>query len=54
MDGIHSFQYTPKIASLDRSVEHEGNEIRVLRIQEGKIGKTVDIILAGDLETSET
>ncbi|CAN7692201.1 tyrosine-type recombinase/integrase [Duganella sp. LjRoot269] len=36
-------------ASIKR-IEHEGREIRVLRIQQGKTGKTVDIILAGDLE----
>jgi len=36
-------------ASIKR-IDHEGREIRVLRIQQGKTGKTVDIILAGDLE----
>ncbi len=33
-----------------KRIEHEGREIRVLRIQQGKTGKTVDIVLAGDLE----
>lgn len=33
-----------------KRIDHEGREIRVLRIQQGKTGKTVDIILAGDLE----
>lgn len=37
------------IANIKR-VDYEGSEIRVLRIQQGKTGKTVDIILAGDLE----
>jgi integrase len=36
------------IANIKR-VEHRGKEVRVLRIQQGKTGKTVDIILAGDL-----
>lgn len=33
-----------------KRIEHEGRMIRVLRITQGKTGKTVDIILAGDLE----
>lgn len=33
-----------------KKVEHEGREVRVLRISQGKTGKTVDIVLAGDLE----
>jgi len=33
-----------------KRVEHEGQEIRVMRIHQGKTGKTVDIILAGELE----
>ncbi len=33
-----------------RKVAHEGREVRVLRIKQGKTGKTVDILLAGDLE----
>lgn len=33
-----------------KRIEHEGREIRVLRVQQGKTGKTVDIVLAGDLE----
>jgi len=33
-----------------KTVEFEGEDVRVLRIQQGKTGKTVDIILAGDLE----
>jgi integrase len=36
------------IADIKR-VEHQGKEVRVVRIQQGKTGKTVDIILAGDL-----
>lgn len=33
-----------------KRIDHEGREVRVLRITQGKTGKTVDIILAGDLE----
>ena len=33
-----------------KRIEHEGREVRVLRIGHGKTGKTVDIVLAGDLE----
>lgn len=33
-----------------KKIEHEGREVRVLRISQGKTGKTVDILLAGDLE----
>lgn len=33
-----------------RRIDHEGQEMRVLRVMQGKTGKTVDIILAGDLE----
>lgn len=33
-----------------KKVEHEGREVRVLRVSQGKTGKTVDIVLAGDLE----
>jgi integrase len=33
-----------------KRIDHEGREIRVLRVQQGKTGKTVDIVLAGDLE----
>lgn len=33
-----------------KKIEHEGKEVRVLRISQGKTGKTVDIVLAGDLE----
>lgn len=33
-----------------KRVEHEGREVRVLRIRQGKTGKTVDILLAGELE----
>lgn len=36
-------------ASIKR-IEYEGRQLRVLRITQGKTGKTVDIILAGDLE----
>ncbi len=36
------------IANIKR-VEHQGKEVRVLRIKQSKTGKTVDIILAGDL-----
>ncbi len=32
-----------------KRIEHQGKEVRVLRIQQAKTGKTVDIILAGDL-----
>jgi integrase len=34
-----------------KKIDHQGEEIRVLRIKQGKTGKTVDIIIAGDLET---
>lgn len=37
------------IANIKR-IEHEGKEVRVLRISQGKTGKTVDILLAGALE----
>jgi site-specific recombinase XerD len=33
-----------------KKIQHEGREVRVLRISQGKTGKTVDIVLAGDLE----
>lgn len=33
-----------------KKVQHEGREVRVLRISQGKTGKTVDIVLIGDLE----
>lgn len=33
-----------------KKVQHEGREVRVLRVSQGKTGKTVDIVLAGDLE----
>lgn len=33
-----------------KKIDHEGREVRVLRINQGKTGKTVDIILAGELE----
>lgn len=33
-----------------KRIDHEGREVRVLRVQQGKTGKTVDILLAGDLE----
>lgn len=32
-----------------KRVEHEGKEVRVLRVKQGKTGKTVDIVLVGDL-----
>jgi integrase len=32
-----------------KRVDYEGREVRVLRIKQGKTGKTVDIVLAGDL-----
>ena len=32
-----------------KRIEHEGREIRVLPIKQGKTGKTVDIVIAGDL-----
>jgi integrase len=32
-----------------KRIEHKGREVRVLRIKQGKTGKTVDIILAGEL-----
>ncbi len=32
-----------------KKIDHEGNEVRVLRITQGKTGKTVDILLAGEL-----
>jgi integrase len=32
-----------------KRIEHQGKEVRVLRVQQAKTGKTVDIILAGDL-----
>jgi site-specific recombinase XerD len=33
-----------------KKVEHVGREVRLLRVGQGKTGKTVDIVLAGDLE----
>jgi site-specific recombinase XerD len=33
-----------------KKIQHEGREVRVLRVSQGKTGKTVDIVLAGDLE----
>jgi len=33
-----------------KKVEREGREVRVLRVSQDKTGKTVDIVLAGDLE----
>lgn len=33
-----------------KRIEHEGQEVSVLRIKQGKTGKQVDIIIAGDLE----
>lgn len=33
-----------------KKIEHEGRQVRVLRISQGKTGKTVDIVLAGELE----
>jgi integrase len=32
-----------------KKVDHEGQEVRVLRISQGKTRKTVDIVLAGEL-----
>jgi len=34
-----------------KKVEHEGRDVRVLRIKQAKTGKTVDIVVAGELET---
>ena len=33
-----------------KRTDHEGREIRVLRIQQGKTGKAVDVFLAGELK----
>ncbi len=33
-----------------RTIDLDGRETRVLRVRQGKTGKTVDIVLAGDLE----
>lgn len=33
-----------------KRVEHEGHEIRVLRIRQAKTGKTVDVVITGELE----
>jgi site-specific recombinase XerD len=31
-------------------IEHQGQQIRVLRVRQGKTGKTVDIVITGELE----